>query len=87
MSAYLAEIAVWPVSAYFLISGALKGGAGNPTLIQGLLPTALGFGISYYVWGSPLAAGVDVQTLVAGYLTTGAAQMALVKVLSRASNC
>ncbi len=83
---YLAEIAVWPVSTYYLVSGALKGGPGNPTLIQGLLPPALGYAIAYVLFGSPFEPGTPLEQHLAGYFAMGAAQMALVKVLSRASN-
>jgi hypothetical protein len=86
MSGYLASIAVWPVTTYYLVSGAIKGGPGNPTLIQGLLPPVLGYSIAYYFFGSPFEPGLPISQHVLGYLATGAAQDVLVKLLSRTDN-
>ena len=85
MAEWIAEISVWPVTSYYLISGAIKGGPGNPTVIQGFLPPLLGFGISYYLFGSPLEEGLPLTQHIAGYLATGAAQMAIAKLLLRGS--
>jgi hypothetical protein len=82
MSGYLASIFAWPVESYYLIAGALQGGPGNPTPIQGLLPPFLGFAIAYTLFGSPLNPEASLEQHIAGYLATGIAQKLLVGVLA-----